>query len=295
MEFKHIEYFIETANHKSISKAAEALFISQQALSRCIKNLEAELNCKLFERTVKGSVLTEDGKLIYDKFLPITKQYRNAEEEIFTALSRRSQTLAFACAPSIFRFLDTELLFEFEELYPNITVVRMELPGFDVDNYVKEDSKHFGIIAIPENRHGMRFKYLPIKTLPLMLCVHKDDPLAQKDTVNFGELKDKNFLLFEKRSHYHNVIADHGKQHGFAPKGNFISSDVNQIYSLVNKGKGIFISPPDEGAKMLFKNMRTIPFDDSTLTYCIAFIFKDYDRLSPLAKKFMDYIKTNTI
>lgn len=284
MEFKHIEYFIETANHKSISKAAEALFISQQALSRCIKNLEAELNCKLFERTVKGSVLTEDGKLIYDKFLPITEQYRNAEEEIFTALSRRSQTLAFACAPSIFRFLDTELLFEFEELYPNITVDRMELPGFDVDNYVKEDSKHFGIIAIPENRHGMRFKYLPIKTFPLMLCVHKDDPLAQNAAVNFGELKDRNFLLFEKRSHYHNVIADYGKQHGFVPKGNFISSDVNQIYNLVNKGKGIFISPPDDGAKMLFKNMRMIPFDDSTLTYCIAFIFKDYDRLTSLAK-----------
>ena len=294
MEFKHIEYFIETSNHKSISKAAEARFISQQALSRCIQNLEAELNCKLFERTVKGSVLTEDGKLIYDKFLPITEQYRNAEEEIFTALSSRSQTLTFACVPSIFRFLDTELLFEFEELYPNITVDRMELPGFDVDNYVKEDSKHFGIIAIPENRHGLRFKYLPIKTLPLMLCVHKDDPLAQKDTVSFGELKDKNFLLFEKRSHYHNVIADHGKQHGFVPKGNFISSDVNQIYNLVNKGKGIFISPPDEGAKMLFKNMRMIPFNDSTLTYCIAFIFKDYDKLRPLAKKFMDFIKTNT-
>ena len=77
MEFKHIEYFIETANHKSISKAAEALFISQQALSRCIQNLEAELNCKLFERTVKGSVLTKDGKLIYDKFLPVVEQYRN--------------------------------------------------------------------------------------------------------------------------------------------------------------------------------------------------------------------------
>ena len=36
MEFKHIEYFIEAANHKSISKAAEALFISQQALSRFV-------------------------------------------------------------------------------------------------------------------------------------------------------------------------------------------------------------------------------------------------------------------
>ena len=294
MEFKHIEYFIETANHKSISKAAETLFISQQALSRCIQNLEAELNCKLFERTVKGSVLTKDGKLIYDKFLPVVEQYRNTEEEIFTTLNSRPQTLSFVCVPSIFRVLDTDLLFEFEERYPNITLERKEMSGFDADNYVKEDSKHFGLIAIPENRHGMRFKHLPIKTLPVMLCVHKDDPLAQQDVVNFGQLRDKNFIMFESRSHYHKTIDEYTKKHGFKPKEVFESSDINQIFNLVNKGKGIFISPPDESAKMLFKNIRMIPFDDDTLTYCIAFIFKDYERLSPTAKMFINYTKENT-
>ena len=294
MEFKHIEYFIETANHKSISKAAEALFISQQALSRCIQNLEAELNCKLFERTVKGSVLTKDGKLIYDKFLPVVEQYRNTEEEIFTTLNSRPQTLSFVCVPSIFRVLDTDLLFEFEERYPNITLERKEMSGFDADNYVKKDSKHFGLIAIPENRHGMRFKHLPIKTLPVMLCVHKDDPLAQQDVVNFGQLRDKNFIMFESRSHYHKTIDEYTKKHGFQPKEVFESSDINQIFNLVNKGKGIFISPPDESAKMLFKNIRMIPFDDDTLTYCIAFIFKDYERLSPTAKMFINYTKENT-
>ena len=294
MEFKHIEYFIETANHKSISKAAEALFISQQALSRCIQNLEAELNCKLFERTVKGSVLTKDGKVIYDKFLPVVEQYRNTEEEIFTTLNSRPQTLSFVCVPSIFRVLDTDLLFEFEERYPNITLERKEMSGFDADNYVKEDSKHFGLIAIPENRHGMRFKHLPIKTLPVMLCVHKDDPLAQQDVVNFGQLRDKNFIMFESRSHYHKTIDEYTKKHGFKPKEVFESSDINQIFNLVNKGKGIFISPPDESAKMLFKNIRMIPFDDDTLTYCIAFIFKDYERLSPTAKMFINYTKENT-
>lgn len=294
MEFKHIEYFIETANHKSISKAAEALFISQQALSRCIQNLEAELNCKLFERTVKGSVLTKDGKLIYDKFLPVVEQYRNTEEEIFTTLNSRPQTLSFVCVPSIFRVLDTDLLFEFEERYPSITLERKEMSGFDADNYVKEDSKHFGLIAIPENRHGMRFKHLPIKTLPVMLCVHKDDPLAQQDVVNFGQLRNKNFIMFESRSHYHKTIDEYTKKHGFKPKEVFESSDINQIFNLVNKGKGIFISPPDESAKMLFKNIRMIPFDDDTLTYCIAFIFKDYERLSPTAKMFINYTKENT-
>ena len=54
MEFKHIEYFVETCRHRSMSKAAKALYISQQALSRCIANMEYELGCTLFHRTVKG-------------------------------------------------------------------------------------------------------------------------------------------------------------------------------------------------------------------------------------------------
>ena len=47
MEFKHLEYFIETSQHQSMSKAAEALYISQQALSRCIANMEQELGVEL--------------------------------------------------------------------------------------------------------------------------------------------------------------------------------------------------------------------------------------------------------
>ena len=77
--------------------------------------------------------------------------------------------------------------------------------------------------------------------------------------------------------------------------GNLAPNRLVLLVTVVNKGKGIFISPPDESAKMLFKNIRMIPFDDDTLTYCIAFIFKDYDRLSPTAKKFMDFIKENTV
>ena len=61
MEFKHIEYFIKASRFKSMSQAAEAMYISQQALSKCMQNLEAELGCKLFCRTSKGSSLTDEG------------------------------------------------------------------------------------------------------------------------------------------------------------------------------------------------------------------------------------------
>ena len=55
------------------------------------------------------------------------------------------------------------------------------MSDIDVDKYVKENSCNFGLLAIPENCHGMRFKYLSIKTLPIILYIHNDDPICGFD------------------------------------------------------------------------------------------------------------------
>ena len=54
-----------------MSKAADALYISQQALSRCIAGMEQELGCQLFQRTVKGISLTKEGIYLLNKFRPL--------------------------------------------------------------------------------------------------------------------------------------------------------------------------------------------------------------------------------
>lgn len=54
MELRQLEYFCEAAKHQHISKAADALFISQPALSRAIKNLEEELQVPLFVPQGRG-------------------------------------------------------------------------------------------------------------------------------------------------------------------------------------------------------------------------------------------------
>lgn len=61
MEFRQIQYFIKLSESTSISQAAKELFISQQALSKSIKNLESELNTRLFLRTNQGIKLSKSG------------------------------------------------------------------------------------------------------------------------------------------------------------------------------------------------------------------------------------------
>ena len=59
MNIQQLTYIVEIANCKSISRAAEYLFVSQPALSQQIRNLEKELGYRVFHRTSKGLELTE--------------------------------------------------------------------------------------------------------------------------------------------------------------------------------------------------------------------------------------------
>lgn len=290
MEFKHIEYFVETCRHKSMSKAAEALYISQQALSRCIANMEAELGCTLFQRTVKGITRTEDGTYFYRMFAPQVEQFHKSLADVVAHFESRPVRLPFCCAPLIFRCLDPDLLFAFQEQHPNITLELLELSDTECDAYVEADPSHFGLLAIPENRHGERLAYTPVKTLPLYLFVHKDNPLASFEKVNFSQLKDESFLMLDKRSYYRKLVWHYARKYQFEPKTAFESSDANQLISLVNKGRGIALSlaPMLDGS--VYENVVMVPFDDETITWCIAFIYQEYDLLSAAAKKFMKFL-----
>lgn len=294
MEYKHIEYFIETCNHKSITKAAESMFISQQALSRCIVKLEKDVNCTLFNRTVKGITLTEEGKYLYKQFNPIIMDFRNTVSKTISTLESKPKILSFCCAPGIFRSLNPELLMTFQETYPKITLDMLEMPDKECDKYVESDRRHFGLLAIAENRHGERLDFITVKTVPLYLYVNKYNPLSLHKEIKFEMLKNESFLFMDKKSYYRKLVNGYAKKCGFKPKPVFESSDTNQLCSLVDKGKGIFLGIPELYNNALYKNTVIVPFEDKNINWSIAFIFQNYDCLDISAKKFIEYVIEKT-
>lgn len=66
MNLLHMKYAVMVAKTNSINKAAKELFVGQSALSRAIKELEADLGISLFERSAKGMTLTAEGETFID-------------------------------------------------------------------------------------------------------------------------------------------------------------------------------------------------------------------------------------
>ena len=100
MELRQLEYFRVIAETESIHEAARRLNMSQPPLSYQLKQLEAELNVTLFERTRQGVRLTEAGKLLYDRSANLLEYMKSTELEV--AKVGKKRVLRRSCRASRF-------------------------------------------------------------------------------------------------------------------------------------------------------------------------------------------------
>ncbi len=87
MELRELKYFLAVTREQSISKAAEALFITQPNLSRQMQNLEKEIGQRLFIRGTKKITLTDAGQLLRKRAEEIMELYNQTEAELHTPIT----------------------------------------------------------------------------------------------------------------------------------------------------------------------------------------------------------------
>ena len=197
MNLMHIKYAVEVANEGSINKAAEKLYVGQPNLSRAIKELEALLGVKIFERSAKGMGLTSDGETFIRYAKTILRQVDEVES-IFNgsgSVKKRfsiSVPRASYISDAFARFshsLTNEA--EAEIIYKETNSLRA------IKNILHEDYK-LGIIRYAEN-YDKYFKtmldekdmqYEMITEFSYVLAMSRDNPLASAEKITFDALKD---------------------------------------------------------------------------------------------------------
>ncbi|MEQ9008357.1 MAG: LysR family transcriptional regulator [Ekhidna sp.] len=82
MEIRHLKLIREVAETKSLTKAKDALFLSQSALSHQLKEIENQLGTQLFHRVNKQLILTNAGKMVLESADRILQDLEKTEMSI---------------------------------------------------------------------------------------------------------------------------------------------------------------------------------------------------------------------
>lgn len=147
MDFKQIEAFINVAKHKSFSKAAEAIFLSQPTISSHISSLEKELKVILFDRNGKDIRLTEAGKIFYEYAVNLLNIRNTAVSDLSKYDDSISGQISIAASTTPCRYLLPYIIKSFHDKYSDITFDVKEGSSLDVINALLNFNADFGIVG----------------------------------------------------------------------------------------------------------------------------------------------------
>lgn len=114
--------FYTVANEKNITKAANKLYVSQPAVTKSIKTLENNLGGKLFIRTKKGVILTEEGKIFYEHVKNALEEFTNAENKFNSLINLEDGKIRIGASTTISKNFLMPFIKDFHKLYPNIDI-----------------------------------------------------------------------------------------------------------------------------------------------------------------------------
>src|SRR5262245_19269778 len=122
MELRHLRYFLAVAEELHFGRAAARMHIVQPALSRQIRNLEDEIEVRLFERDRRRVVLTEAGGVFLDDVKRLLEQLESAVDAARRATRGERGTLRIAYVPAVAFTWLPEIVRAFRQRLPDVDV-----------------------------------------------------------------------------------------------------------------------------------------------------------------------------
>lgn len=184
MELIYIKTIFE---EKSLTKAAEKLFITQPSLSKSLSRIEKVLGIKLFKRTTSGIEPTYAGEKYYRMAQDILKIYNEFEVEISDINNLKKGRITIGITPQLATFILPTVLPIFKERFPNIEVFTQEMSSGEIETSLSRGELDFAIMFlspfhIKDSTFNIDFKLLFKDSFLLVTEVdHPLDKYAKPD------------------------------------------------------------------------------------------------------------------
>ncbi len=240
IQLVQVEGFLEVARRGSVSRAAEALFITQPTLTARLQGLERELGTPLFLRTPHGMRLTDAGRAwipFAERALRALVDGRGALEQVMTASAGH---LMIAAAPAVSTYVLPDLLEVFVASHPRVEVSVRTGHSEDVADLVLHDEVQIGL---GRTIHHPDLELRPFHTEELVLVCAPDHPFTKRRSVPMADVAAQKLIMFDRTSSYYEITQSAFLSAGLKLRGLMELDSIEAAKKMVERGLGVALLP----------------------------------------------------
>ncbi len=289
MEIRVLRYFVEVAREENITHAAKRLHISQPTLSKQLKDLEAELGKKLFNRRSTSIHLTQEGLLLYKRAEDILKMVDKTTKEFQSLGEIVEGDVHIGCAESENISYLAKRFKALQQRHPNICFQLCSGDTQDLRDRLDQGLFDFALIVqTPDLSKYNALKLPGYDRWGVLMRI--EAPLAKKERISWDDLIDVPLIVSRQGLH-----DDLLQLFGEVVDQLHIVATFNLAYNasiLVKEGLGyaltldrIVETSPESG--LCFRPL------DLDLEVSMYLVWKKYQAFSPAAQAFLDEVKAN--
>jgi LysR family transcriptional regulator, low CO2-responsive transcriptional regulator len=237
-----LEVFAAVAENLSFTRAAEALLLTQSAVSHQVASLERALGLDLFERTGRSVALTLAGRALADQARRVFESLREAESAVRAAAKPGTGRLRIGASPTACQYLVPEALREFRESFPEYSLSITPGDSPLVRDRLLEGSIDLGLMIRPDERVKLTYHDLFQDELGFVLSpLH---PWSKSGKVKREELGDQHMVLYSRNSATFRLVQRYFSKMK-APLRDWIElGSMEAIKELVKLGLGVSVMAP---------------------------------------------------
>lgn len=237
-DLRQLRFFVTVAELMNVSRAAEALNISQSALSRQLQALEDDIGLTLFDRVGKRLVLTAEGEEMLPRAAAMVEQAEALSLRANDLARGRIGRLRIGSTPQTIASLIAPALKAFRADHPFIEVALLEGANRELLEMVERGAVH---IAIAGAQDPTAFGSAPLFNAELLAYLPPDHPRGKARALPIESLKDMPFLLL-RRGFLTREMFDHAcRRAGIRPRVVLESDSPHALVAMVEAGHGVAI------------------------------------------------------
>jgi LysR family transcriptional regulator, carnitine catabolism transcriptional activator len=238
---RQLRAFLLVAQHRSFSRAAGALFITPSGLSVLIRELEAQLGARLFERTTRHVALTAAGTELLTAAQRNLKDLDSVISRIGQSGTDAGQSLSLGAPPMLAATVLAQAIKEFRSYRPSLRLRLFDGLTSTVMEQVEAGTLDMGLGIFLRHLSGVR--RTPLLRFPLVVIRPDNDPAFRRATTTWSALKGEKLISLPPSLPLQQLIDRHLARAGVADQPSLVLNYLTTQVAMVEAGEGVAIIP----------------------------------------------------